>query len=348
MVKLEALKAHYERFPYPQAPIFFRPRLERIALLNYRAGMAACFGSTQFCAARPRILIAGCGTVEPIAVAIANPWAEIVAVDLSKKSIQALERKLFLRRLRKRVRVIEADLLDLPKALGNFDYIIATGVLHHLPDPNAGLKALEERLHTQGIIRLMLYSKYGREWIERLRDWRTTLGIENRQSLERSLRRLPPDHPFRITYALNSDALTESGLRDAFFHVQEKSLDALEMPEFLGSAGLETRKFLHRSSGQPHTLSPFGETLDPWRKIAVLDRLNVMEENFLFFAARKTEEKTNSEGSYELNEVIAAFEGKKVWSHLLEKKLRISTEGTTQEKQELIDALYLLPSDHEN
>ena len=342
MLKLDALKSHYERFPYPQAPIFAKARPDRIALLNYRAGIAACFGSTIVAKEKPRILVAGCGTVEPIAIALANPKAEIVAIDLSEASIRSLKRKLFLHRLTKRVGAMQGDLLALPSMLGNFDYIVATGVLHHLPDPSVGLHALEQRLAPGGIVRLMLYSTQGREWIERLRDWRITLNIKSRKELESALAALPATHPFRITYALHSDVKSESGLRDAFFHVQEKSFDALEMAAFLGSAGLEARRFLHRTGGQPNSILPHGAQLSDWEKIAVLDRLHALEENFVFFATRKLEPFQQSTADFEWNEAVAKLLGKKVWSHLLEKEVLLSRRAIPKEVEELESALYLL------
>ena len=50
---------------------------------------------------------------------------------------------------------------------GRFDYINSVGVLHHLRDPLAGLKALGQRLAPQGLLHLFLYADAGRWEIHR-------------------------------------------------------------------------------------------------------------------------------------------------------------------------------------
>ena len=41
-----------------------------------------------------------------------------------------------------------------------FDLIVSSGVLHHLPNPGAGLRALREVLKPHGVMSLMLYGYY--------------------------------------------------------------------------------------------------------------------------------------------------------------------------------------------
>lgn len=59
------------------------------------------------------------------------------------------------------IRFVTGDLLSAPE-LGRFDYIDCCGVLHHLPDPDAGFAALAEALAPGGGIGLMVYAPYGR------------------------------------------------------------------------------------------------------------------------------------------------------------------------------------------
>jgi hypothetical protein len=51
-----------------------------------------------------------------------------------------------------------------------FDFVSASGVLHHLPDPAAGLKAIGEVLDPQGAVSIMLYGKYGRTGVYMLQE----------------------------------------------------------------------------------------------------------------------------------------------------------------------------------
>ncbi len=63
------------------------------------------------------------------------------------------------------------SLLDLPSfGLGTFDYIDCCGVLHHLPDPAAGLAALVSVLAPGGGMGLMVYAPHGRTGVYMAQD----------------------------------------------------------------------------------------------------------------------------------------------------------------------------------
>ncbi len=65
----------------------------------------------------------------------------------------------------------QRSLLDLPgSGLGPFDYIDCCGVLHHLPDPAEGLRALLSVLAPGGGMGLMTYAPYGRTGVYMMQD----------------------------------------------------------------------------------------------------------------------------------------------------------------------------------
>jgi len=65
----------------------------------------------------------------------------------------------------------EGSLLDLPgSGLGPFDYIDCCGVLHHLPDPLEGLRALASVLAPGGGLGLMVYAPHGRTGVYMTQD----------------------------------------------------------------------------------------------------------------------------------------------------------------------------------
>jgi SAM-dependent methyltransferase len=65
----------------------------------------------------------------------------------------------------------QRSLLDLPDSgLGPFDYIDCCGVLHHLPDPAAGLRALLSVLAPGGGMGLMVYAPHGRTGVYMMQD----------------------------------------------------------------------------------------------------------------------------------------------------------------------------------
>ena len=65
----------------------------------------------------------------------------------------------------------QRSLLELPgSGLGPFDYIDCCGVLHHLPDPAEGLRALLSVLAPGGGLGLMVYAPHGRTGVYMLQD----------------------------------------------------------------------------------------------------------------------------------------------------------------------------------
>ena len=60
----------------------------------------------------------------------------------------------------------------------SFDQIVCTGVLHHLADPDAGLRALRSVLKPDGAMHLMVYAPYGRTGIYMLQDFCRRLAID--------------------------------------------------------------------------------------------------------------------------------------------------------------------------
>src|SRR5271167_3248504 len=107
------------------------------------------------------ILVAGCGTTQAAHYALRWPRAQVIGIDVSDKSIaftQELKRKHALDNLEVRRLAVERA-AELGRA---FDHVVCTGVLHHLPDPDAGLRARRDALEPAGALHIMVYAPYGR------------------------------------------------------------------------------------------------------------------------------------------------------------------------------------------
>ncbi len=123
------------------------------------------------------ILIAGCGTNQAAVFAYTNPDAKVVAVDVSQPSLdheQYLKDKHGLWNLELRLLPIE----ELPTLGRDFDLVVSTGVLHHMAEPLAGMKALAQCLRPDGVVAVMLYAKYGRLGVELLETVFRDLGLQ--------------------------------------------------------------------------------------------------------------------------------------------------------------------------
>ncbi len=105
-----------------------------------------------------RVLDAGCGTARamlPLREAV-GPEGVVVGVDFTP---EMLREAAALGRLGYGA-LIEADSTRLPLAAGSFDAVLASGLVHHLPDPAEGLRELARVTRRGG--RLALFHPRGR------------------------------------------------------------------------------------------------------------------------------------------------------------------------------------------
>src|SRR3954467_6652643 len=155
----DPVAAQYERWVYP--PCY--TDLESLPLTepnsnfkDFRALHAAYWPTEPYREDRD-ILVAGCGTMAAACYAYLYPSARMVGIDLSAASLaheQLLKDKYNLTNL-----TLHRLPLEQAGSLGaSFDFIASHGVLHHLADPAAGLRALREVLRRDGVIALMVYA----------------------------------------------------------------------------------------------------------------------------------------------------------------------------------------------
>ncbi|WP_235603072.1 methyltransferase domain-containing protein [Piscirickettsia litoralis] len=119
-----------------------------------------------------RVLIAGCGSgYQAINLASCCEAKEIIAVDLSTASLSYAKRMAEEFNMTN-IQFQHADLLELHEAMEQpFDYILASGVLHHLNEPLAGWQVLTNLLKPKGVMLIGLYSKAGRKPIIQARKY---------------------------------------------------------------------------------------------------------------------------------------------------------------------------------
>ncbi|MDX3852390.1 class I SAM-dependent methyltransferase [Streptomyces sp. AK02-01A] len=107
-----------------------------------------------------RVLDAGCGTGHTlVALALRHPEARFTGMDACRRSL-GVARHLAERHGATNVDFVHGTMPHLGLT-DRFDLIICFGVLHHLPDPRAGLSWLTEHLNTDGLLHLWLYNALG-------------------------------------------------------------------------------------------------------------------------------------------------------------------------------------------
>jgi hypothetical protein len=135
-----------------------------------------------------------------------------------------------------------------------FDHIVCTGVVHHLADPAAGLRALREVLAPDGTMLLMVYAPYGRAGIYMMQEYCRRVGItateEGLRDLVGTLEVLPAAHPLR---ALRDapDFRHSVGIADALLHPQDRAFSVAQLFELLEECGLDFQRWVRQAPYSP-------------------------------------------------------------------------------------------------
>lgn len=238
---MNQVKEQYEAYPYPERD----PRDEARRLITGSPSHPLEIDHFLFEGQRDwsqplRVLVAGGGTGDGLVqlaqvMAQAGRPCEITYVDLSRAARKLAEARIAARGLTS-VRFVTGSLLDAPD-LGRFDYIDCCGVLHHLPDPQAGFAALRAALAPGGGLGFMVYAPYGRSGVYPLQEAFGTLleGLSPQQRLKAARRLvadLPEGHPFRCNPNLGDHHSSDAGFYDLLLHSQDRAFD---VPQLLGT-----------------------------------------------------------------------------------------------------------------
>ena len=291
------VREHYERFPYPPIPAAALPRRGQGRAVSWEHGASRAFGQVTSGRGR-RVLVVGAGTLEALVVGLANPSAEeIVALDLSERSLSRLRWRVALARARQwmlglgifnrvpRIRAVVGDVATWQD--GTFDLIIASNVLHHHTDPAGLLGRLGGWLRPGGLLRLVTYPAASRLWLRATADWLRAGDVTpSTPALVKAARsrvnELPSDHPIRLSFASNYESRTAVGIADAYLHPCENPLRPREWRVAAAAAGLELAaedQHAYSRSAFVDEVVPALAGLDPWDKLQLLDDLHELSTN---------------------------------------------------------------------
>ena len=246
----DEVRDFYDRYPYPPPAENLEKYQRQWQDLQRRRADFHLFWPGRRYKEDQSILVAGCGTSQAAKHALRWPAAQVTGIDCSATSVahtEELKEKYSLKNLQVRKLAIErvSDLRT------SFDQIVCTGVLHHLPDPDAGLSALHSVLKPDGAMQLMVYAPYGRAGIYMLQEFCRRIGIhatdENIRDLITALGALPPGHPLQSLLAHAPDFRNEAALADALLHPQDRAYSVPQLFDFLEGAGLTFGRWVRQA-----------------------------------------------------------------------------------------------------
>lgn len=245
----------YERYPYPRPLETLESYRQRWQDPERRRADFHLFWPGRAYREDYSILVAGCGTSQAAKYAIRWPRATVTGIDFSATSVRhtaELKDKHQLDNLQVR----QLPLQRAPELGTSFDLIVCTGVLHHLPDPDAGLAALRAVLKPRGAMHLMVYAPYGRNGIYLLQEFCRRVGIHatdgDIQNLIAALNALPARHPLETLLREAPDFRTEAALADALLHPQDRAYSVPQLFEFLHAGGLRFQRWIRQAPYSIH------------------------------------------------------------------------------------------------
>ena len=263
------LAAQYEAYPYPLRD----PRDEAKRLIVGSPGHLLEIDHWLFGANRPtiqplRALIAGGGTGDAT-IMLATQMARdgrpgtVTWLDRSSAALKIAQGRAAARGLTNIVWE-QRSLLDLPgSGLGPFDYIDCCGVLHHLPDPESGLRALLSVLAPGGGMGLMVYAPHGRTGIYMIQDalrWLAPAEQEPATRLDaarRVMKHLPETAWLRANQSVTDHlAGGDAGLYDLLLNPRDRAYTVTALHDLLARNGVDVACWVEPIRYDPIPLLP--------------------------------------------------------------------------------------------
>jgi SAM-dependent methyltransferase len=249
-VAAEEVRDFYERMPYPAPFTSLDEHRDLYKNPNRRRAQFHLMWPTEPIRESREILVAGCGTSQAARYALREPNARVTAIDISETSLR------YTRHLQQKYTLENLELHQLPIEnvceLGRtFDQIVCTGVLHHLPDPNLGLRALRDVLKPQGALQLMVYAAYGRAGIYMIKEYCRLLGIsfsdKDLRDLGATLKALPADHPIAGVMKGAMDFSNPDSLADALLHPIDRAYTVPQLYDWLERCGMSFGRWVEQA-----------------------------------------------------------------------------------------------------
>jgi SAM-dependent methyltransferase len=263
------LAAQYEAYPYPARD----PKEEAKRLIigspsHLREIDYWVFGATRPAGTPLAALIAGGGTGDGtimLATHLARSGrpGRVTYLDRSAVAMKVARARAEARGLTN-IDWVQGSLLDLPRlGLGPFDYIDCCGVLHHLPEPAAGLAALVAVLAPDGGMGLMVYAPHGRTGVYMVQEALALLAPADQAPVarldvaRRVMRHLPESNWLRFNRNF-ADHVTggDAGLYDLLLNPRDRAFTVTAFADLLAGAGMAVAAFMEPMRYDPATWLP--------------------------------------------------------------------------------------------
>ena len=220
---------------------------------------------------------------------------EVVYLDLSTASRAIAEERAGALGL-ENIAFHTGSLLDVgTMGLGEFDYINCSGVLHHLQEPEEGVKALVSVLAPRGVLGVMVYGELGRTGVYHAQDMlRLLCGSDPLPEQVNMAKRVLPNLPHSNWLVRNTEQKFTSELDDVeivdrYLHTCDQAYRVPGCMDLVGAGELEISEFLPPLLYRPEAFYPTRSSWSAWRRCLVLcagELASGLISRQSFFAAR--------------------------------------------------------------
>lgn len=175
---LEQVRQQYDFGPYPRIAIETTPKNDLQTLFKDCVATAYYLKHRQVWHPAGKVILdAGCGTgYKALTLALANPGAKIVGIDLSGESVHLAKQRLKFHGITD-AEFHQATIAEFAQSGMQFDYINCDEVLYIQDDQVATLRQLKSLLKPQGIIRTNLHNQRQRAPIYQAQELCCYMGL---------------------------------------------------------------------------------------------------------------------------------------------------------------------------
>ncbi|MCC9624553.1 class I SAM-dependent methyltransferase [Thalassospira sp. MA62] len=246
----------YEQFPYPlrdpeqERDRLLMPPMDTLARVNHYG-----FGGKKIIGSDFRALVAGGGTGDAMiwlaeqlrdvggTVTYLEPSAASTKVAKSRAEARGLDNVIY------ELQTIDEFAQSSPQP---FDYINCAGVLHHLEDPNQGLRDLASILTPDGAMGVMVYGEHGRmavtEWRKMIEPLLAGKDLNAQLDMTRTLLANLPESNMLLKMGGGRGFIkglleNDPEIVDLLLHPVECAYDVHGIYDFAQSAGLNVAAF---------------------------------------------------------------------------------------------------------
>lgn len=242
--QVSVVRDQFDKIPYPNMPIESSPKDDLNTRFKFCITTPHYRRSQQFVEPEGKIILdVGCGTGWlTLGLAIANPGARIIAIDISAESVKWAKNRLAHHNTPAEIHTMPFE--EIPSLGLEFDFIHCSDTLYLLPDPLQALKVMASVLKPDGIIHGNLHSAYQRFYYYQGQKLAKFLGLmdgtpsEMEYGLMRELMNSLDDRVLlkERTWNLKPD---DNFLAANHLLQSDKGYTIPDMFEMIGAAGLE-------------------------------------------------------------------------------------------------------------